>query len=108
AERRLIDVSGDGMANIGPPVQEVRDALIAEGITINGLAILASEPWLETYYNDYLVGGPGAFLLRAENFQSFAGAMQQKLLSEISAVAPAGDRHGGRAALARAAAGQMQ
>jgi Protein of unknown function (DUF1194) len=93
ADRRLIDVSGDGMANIGPPVQAVRDELVAAGITINGLAILASEPWLETYYNDYVIGGPGAFLLRAEDFSSFANAMQNKLQGEVSELLPPGARH---------------
>jgi hypothetical protein len=88
AERRVIDLSGDGMANIGPPVQAVRDDLVAAGITVNGLAILASEPWLESYYNDYVIGGPGAFLLRAENFASFATAMQNKLLGEVAGLTP--------------------
>jgi uncharacterized protein DUF1194 len=92
AERRLVDVSGDGMANIGPPVQAVRDELVAAGITINGLAILASEPWLETYYNDYVIGGPGAFLLRAEDFSSFANAMQNKLQGEVAGLLPPGSR----------------
>ena len=88
ADRRLVDVSGDGMANIGPPVQAVRDELVAAGITINGLAILASEPWLESYYNDYVIGGPGAFLLRAEDFSSFANAMQNKLQGEVAGLLP--------------------
>jgi hypothetical protein len=88
ADRLVIDVSGDGMANIGPPVDTVRDELVAAGITINGLAILADEPWLESYYNDDLIGGPGAFVLRAENFDSFATAVQQKLLSEIAGLPP--------------------
>ena len=79
-----VDLSGDGIANIGPPVQDVRDELVAAGITINGLAILASEPWLESYYDEYVIGGIGAFLLRAEDFSSFATAMHSKLLSEIS------------------------
>jgi len=83
-ERRVIDVSGDGMANIGPSPRDVRDALVAEGITINGLAILGDESAIESYYNDYVVGGAGAFLMQAENFQSFAGAMLNKLLSEVS------------------------
>jgi hypothetical protein len=92
ADRRLVDVSGDGMANIGPPVQAVRDELVAAGITINGLAILASEPWLETYYNDYVIGGAGAFLLRAEDFGSFASAMQSKLQGEVAGLTPSGAR----------------
>ncbi|HEX3500802.1 MAG TPA: DUF1194 domain-containing protein [Stellaceae bacterium] len=89
ADRKLVDLSGDGMANIGPPVRETRDALVAAGITINGLAILASEPWLESYYDEYVIGGPGAFLLRAEDFSSFATAIHNKLLGEISGLMPA-------------------
>ena len=88
ADRRVIDVSGDGMANIGPPPQEIRDRLAAQGITINGLAILKSEPWLDGYYGDYVVGGPGGFLMEVEDFPSFIAAMQQKLLSEVTAALP--------------------
>ncbi len=88
AARRVIDISGDGMANIGPKPDGVRDALNAQGITINGLAILASEPWLDTYYNNEVIGGDGAFLLQVKDFQSFATAIKQKLLAEISARSP--------------------
>ena len=84
--RRVIDLSGDGMANIGPPPDEVRDALVKQGITINGLAILQTEPWLDQYYDMNVIGGSGAFLLQVDNFASFAQAMQQKLLNEISAL----------------------
>ena len=76
------------MANIGPPPNEVRDALVAHGITINGLAILKTEPWLDQYYDQYVVGGEHSFLLKVEDFQSFATAIQQKLLGEISLLAP--------------------
>ncbi len=84
-DRRIIDISGDGMANIGPKPAEVRDALVAQGITINGLAILASEPWLDGYYDANVIGGDGAFVLKVQDFQSFATAIEQKLLAEISA-----------------------
>ncbi|HEY3916834.1 MAG TPA: DUF1194 domain-containing protein [Stellaceae bacterium] len=86
--RRVIDISGDGMANIGPKPDDVRDALNAQGITINGLAILASEPWLDTYYDNDVIGGDGAFLLEVKDFGSFATAIKQKLLAEISARSP--------------------
>jgi hypothetical protein len=85
AARHVIDISGDGMANIGPRPDDIRDALTAQGITINGLAILASEPWLDTYYNNEVIGGDGAFLLQVKDFSSFATAIKQKLLAEISA-----------------------
>jgi hypothetical protein len=88
ATRRAVDISGDGMANIGPPPSGARDALVADGITVNGLPILAEEPWLEFYYNDYIVGGPGAFTIAAEDYASFAEAMANKLFSEIAGVAP--------------------
>ncbi len=87
------------MANVGPRPDDIRDALNADGITINGLAILASEPWLDTYYNNEVIGGDGAFLLQVKDFNSFATAIKQKLLAEISARSPLSRRF---------AAGQMQ
>jgi len=99
AGRRVVDLSGDGMANIGPPPQQVRDVLVAAGVTINGLAILKTEPWLDGYYDQYVVGGPGGFLVQVDDFPSFAAAIQQKLLAEIAATRP-----GSRAAALR----QMQ
>ena len=90
ASRRVIDISGDGMADFGPPPAGVRDRLVAAGITINGLAILTEEPWLEDYYRDNVIGGPGAFILAARDFHSFAEAMLRKLVQEVAgAGAPA-------------------
>jgi uncharacterized protein DUF1194 len=86
AARRVIDVSGDGMANIGAPCIEVRDALIAQGITINGLVMLNDEPWVDGFYSENVVGGPGAFLMQVADYREFAAAIQQKLLSEIVAL----------------------
>jgi hypothetical protein len=83
--RRVIDLSGDGMANIGPQPADVRDALVAQGIVINGLAILQNEPWLSTYYDQNVVGGHGSFLLDVRDYDTFAQAMQQKLVNEIAA-----------------------
>lgn len=88
-DRRIIDLSGDGMANIGPPPAQVRDTLNAAGITINGLAILKTEPWLDQYYDMNVIGGESAFLLQVDDFRSFATAMQQKLLAEVAGRPPA-------------------
>lgn len=88
AARRVVDVSGDGMANVGPPPAEVRDALVAKGITINGLVILDEEPWVDQYYDMNVVGGAGAFLMQVEDYRSFAAAIRQKLLSELVALPP--------------------
>jgi hypothetical protein len=85
AARRIIDVSGDGEENDGGDVSEARTAALAQGITINGLPILSGSPTLESYYREVVIGGPGAFVVPARNLQSFAEAMSQKLLREVSA-----------------------
>lgn len=92
AERRTIDVSGDGTNNDGRPVAGARDDAVAAGITINGLAIrsqLSDEHTnppggLAAYYRRYVVGGPGAFLVKVQDFDSFAEAVVKKLLREIA------------------------
>jgi len=95
--RRVIDVSGDGFNNSGPLLPPVRDAVLARGITINGLPIVNDRPnpWggeptrgLDAYYRDYVIGGPGAFLVVAEGFGSFAQAILTKLLLEIAGMPP--------------------
>ena len=88
AARRIIDISGDGMANFGQPPAVARDRTVAAGISINGLAILTEEPWLEAYYRSNVIGGPGAFVVAARDFRSFADAMLRKLVQEIAGAEP--------------------
>src|SRR5271167_1808471 len=52
---RVIDTSGDGMANFGLPPATARDYIAAAGIAINGLAILTEEPWLADYYRSNVI-----------------------------------------------------
>jgi Protein of unknown function (DUF1194) len=92
AAHRVIDVSGDGMANFGVSPVEARDALVKQGITINGLAILSEEPWLDDYYRSNVIGGPSSFVLVAKNYDSFAEAMLRKLVQEVASV-PGSARH---------------
>jgi hypothetical protein len=88
APRRIIDISGDGMADFGLPPTVARDRIAAAGITINGLAILTEEPWLETYYRSNVIGGPGAFVVAARDFRSFSDALLRKLVQEIAGAGP--------------------
>jgi hypothetical protein len=88
ARHRIIDVSGDGMANFGVPPAVARDALVQQGITINGLAILSEEPWLDDYYRNNVIGGPSSFVVVADGFDSFAEAMLRKLVQEVAAGTP--------------------
>ncbi len=84
ADRRVIDISGDGPNNRGRPVTQARDAAVAAGFTINGLPILALDPTLDLYYETSVVGGPGAFVIAAKDYNQFAAAILQKLVVEIS------------------------
>src|SRR5215510_12435687 len=85
ASRRVIDVSGDGSNNRGRPVTLARDEAVASGIGINGLPILALEPDLDRYYYDSVIGGPGAFVIAAQSYETFADAILKKLIIEIAA-----------------------
>lgn len=90
--RKVIDFSGDSANNWnGPSIAEAREAVLAAGITINGLAILCrscnGRPQsgdLERLYWERIVGGPGAFVVTAADDASFAEAVKRKLILEIS------------------------
>jgi hypothetical protein len=94
AAERTIDVSGDGPdMRSRVPAPAARDALVALGVVINGLAIEAASSWrdgrLAALYERDVMGGPGAFVMRAEDRRDFARAMRAKLIREIAA-APGG------------------
>src|SRR5579862_337500 len=102
AERRVIDVSGDGTNNAGRSLDDARAAALAAGVTINGLAIINernemfggfsghTQPpgGLPNWYKENVIGGPGAFLLVVSDFESFGEAMTNKLLNEIASAPP--------------------
>jgi hypothetical protein len=84
AERQVIDVSTDGRNNSGPPVSPMRDRLVAQGITINGLTILNEWPTLDTYFENNVAGGVGYFVIPANDYEDYGEAMFRKLLREIT------------------------
>ena len=88
ATRRVIDISGDGSNNRGRSANQARDEAIAKGVGINGLPILSLEPDLDRYYRDNVIGGPGAFVIAAKDYETFADAILKKLIAEIAAVTP--------------------
>lgn len=90
--RRVIDISGDGRNNTGPAPAEARDAAVAAGITINGLPILHMEPDIDSYYEQNVIGGPGAFIVSARDYTSFAAAVRRKLILEIAGRLPSSQR----------------
>jgi Protein of unknown function (DUF1194) len=95
--RRVVDVSGDGPNNSGPLVVPQRDDLVAAGITINGLPLMLNRPNsfsmditnLDIYYEDCVIGGPGAFVIPVRDRAQFKEAIRTKLIMEVAQLSPA-------------------
>jgi hypothetical protein len=102
SERRVIDISADGVSNTGPEVEPVRDAILAAGIVINGLPILIGSDMeftpfagrsgrafeLVDFFRDSVIGGPGSFFLLATSVSSFYQSLRHKLITEIVGLQP--------------------
>ena len=106
--RRVVDVSGDGPNNQGAPVTEARDALVGQGITINGLPLMTTGSGfsgrydladLDAYYRDCVIGGPGAFMVPVNDWSHFPEAVRRKLVLELAG----GTRDGRKLPVVRAA-----
>ncbi len=94
--RRVIDISGDGPNNEGAPVTGARDAALEKGITINGLPIMVKKPSystmdidnLDLYYEDCVIGGPGAFVATIKDPEKFRETIRTKLVLEVAGLTP--------------------
>jgi len=86
ARRKVIDLSGDGRTNQGARPADVRDEAIEQGVTINGLAILNEDPTVDSYYYANVIGGTGAFVMTANDYESYGLAILAKLIKEIAGV----------------------
>jgi len=94
SQRRVIDVSGDGINNSGRAANEARDEAVSAGVTINGLVIMNDRPTpgffqmpqppLDEFYRNNVIGGTGAFVIAIDDFSSFAYAIVNKLVKEIA------------------------
>ncbi|MEM8577516.1 MAG: DUF1194 domain-containing protein [Pseudomonadota bacterium] len=91
--RQVIDVSGDGPNNLGPPVLAARARALAQGIVINGLPLMTRRDgptalWgiddLDVYYENCVIGGPGAFVIPVTDWDDFEGAVRRKLILELA------------------------
>src|SRR5262249_35274911 len=97
--RRVVDVSGDGSNNNGRSVLAARDEAVKAGVIINGLPIVNERPtiWggspernLDKYYEENVIGGPGAFMIVADGFEKFGDAILTKLIMEVAGTPPDG------------------
>lgn len=94
--KRVIDVSGDGVNNQGAPVEGVRDELLAQGVTINGLPLMTRGGYgsvfdvaeLDKYYADCVIGGPAAFVIPVNDWSQFPEAVRRKLVLELAQAPP--------------------
>src|SRR5699024_10485424 len=82
--RQVIDLSGDGRSNQGRPSSDGRDMAVAAGMTVNALAILNEDPGLDLHYRSQVIGGPGAFIMTAVDYEDFARAIRLKLIREMA------------------------
>ena len=90
--KRVIDISGDGPNNQGAPVDVVRDQVVKQGITINGLPLMTNGGLtsaydvgdLDRYYSDCVIGGPGAFMVPVNDWSQFPEAIRRKLVLELA------------------------
>jgi hypothetical protein len=90
APRRTIDISGDGPNNAGAPILIARDAVLAAGVVINGLPLIFGRRTLpiEEYYQNCVIGGPGAFVVTVSDIEDFAVSIRRKLVLEIADLRP--------------------
>lgn len=97
AQRKVLDISGDGSNNDGGLVTEMRHEALKDRIVINGLPIMndrpnpfgfPSETDLDRYYLHCVIGGPRAFVEVANNFEDFPRAVRKKLLQEVADIGP--------------------
>jgi len=90
ANRMVVDVSSDGHdnCNLAPTVDQMRDQLVAGGVTINGLPILDGDEaaTLDPWYKAHVIGGASAFTVPAHGYDDFERAMRRKFVTEISEV----------------------
>ena len=85
---------GDGRTNDGPPAELVRDRLVQLGIVVNGLPVMMNRTnfgrppdlTLDKYYEENVIGGPGSFMIVADDFDHFGRAVRTKLVREISGI----------------------
>lgn len=91
--RKIIDVSGDGPQINGPPLPVVRAAALKAGITINALVVKTRGgtgyrgtfgEGLEKHYEREVIGGPGAFVMVADEKTGFEEVVLRKLVREVA------------------------
>ena len=85
--RKIVDVSGDGIEEFCGTGDnylrsgQLKDAMTADGIEINGLTIEDGNKFLTEWYRQEVVNG---FVIPIQHWEDYYHAMRQKILLEIS------------------------
>jgi hypothetical protein len=92
--RQVIDISGDGPNNSGIPIEEARERVLGRGVTINGLPVVLrpGRTPIERYFDECVVGGPGAFTMTVSGIASFETSIRDKMVLEIAGQDSSGSR----------------
>ena len=82
-ERKVLDISGDGVSNDGYPPESAYKAFSLAGVTINALVVEGAEAGVLDFFLRSVIRGPGAFVEAADGYADYARAMRRKLLREV-------------------------
>ena len=84
-DRRVIDISGDGITSVsGQHPNRISEGLARNGVTINAIVIAGSKPDPVSYYAEQVIRGAGAFMIVADGYQDFEESMHRKLMRELA------------------------
>ena len=79
---RIVNIVGNGIDNVGEGVRPARDRLVAQGITVNGVA-LGRDRTVFNYFKRDVIGGPDSFALMADDPEMLVEVMARKFITEI-------------------------
>jgi len=82
-DHRILNIVGNGIDNVGEGAAPARDRLVAQGITINGVA-LGYDRTIYEYYHREVIGGPTAFVLPAHDPSTLTEVLARKFSLEIA------------------------
>ena len=82
-QKRIVNIVGNGVDNVGEPAGPARDRFTRTGGTINGL-VFGTDAAVTDYYLQQVIGGQGAFVSTIAGGSDLADAFRRKLLSDIA------------------------
>ena len=91
---QTVDVSGDGISNIGPAPAAIYASGRLDEVTVNALVVggaidshdrVSHDRQLVSYFEAEVLHGPDAFWILADGYEDYERAMAAKLVRELEA-----------------------